>query len=106
MQSRWLLAVIVFAVGRILLGAAMGLVVVGVVEGVLPDGAPYIATTAFFWLGLVLDVGVLTAVGAVLILWDTRRRMLRQASIVLYSVVVLLYAVSAVWFLVNLTSWY
>ena len=102
MQSRWLLVAITFAAARILLGAAMRLVLLGVV-GVLPDGALYIATTAYSWLALALDVGLLTAIGAVLVLWDTQRRMLRQASIVLYSVVVLVYAVSIVWFLVNLT---
>lgn len=106
MQSRWLLVAITFAAARILLGAGMRLLLVGVGEGILPDGALYIATTAYSWLGLALDVGLLTAVGAVLVLWDTRRRMLRQASIVLYSVVVLVYAVSIVWFLVNLISRY
>ena len=105
MQSRWLLVAITFASARILLGAAMRLVLVGM-QGVLPDGALYIATTVYSWLALALDVGLLTAVGAVLVLWDTRRRMLRQATIVLYSVVVLVYAVSIVWFLVNLTLWY
>ena len=99
MRSRWLLVAIALAAALILLGAVTRLVLIGVVEGALPVGALDIATLVRSWLGLALDVGLLTAVGAVLILWDTRRRMLRQAIIVLYSAVVLVYAVSTAWYL-------